>query len=418
MDADNLHRMARRYDYNLVDTKSHLHNNGKHYNTHTYHAPDKKSSIYIDSINAPGDSKRHGTDASYSFADGHGMKNGKGSTALKKHILGHRKMNESDGELPDAGTSPFVDTMAMDGPSASPAVTETDFADLHPEPDQWTQIPVGMLKHAEHEPPVNIDDQLYNILAKSYAYVGGHVDFKKPSDLPANHTIWYAVDTNYDKKPDAVKFGKTSPFGIKWTGGGSTGAPEAKQQYVNAVVNSLRTPGNYGEVSDAIAHILITRHNIQCVDNQHDVEKVIGKTVKWIGPHPGGQYPGYKGFYERELGGETHLKILLGKPFGIHSENVSREFIGVQPMNGPTGQMFAFKAFLEAQLDTDTEHDAVPSFEVLEDEDDQDLLPHALVPFAGVTDHLFSEDEDEVVPSDIAVDGRMYTEALTRGRKK
>jgi hypothetical protein len=28
VDADNLHRMARRYDYNLVDTKSHLHNNG------------------------------------------------------------------------------------------------------------------------------------------------------------------------------------------------------------------------------------------------------------------------------------------------------------------------------------------------------------------------------------------------------
>jgi hypothetical protein len=263
------------------------------------------------------------------------------------------------------------------------------------------KIDPSILKHAEHEAPVNIDDELYDLLAKSYAYIGGHVDFKKPSDLPANHTIWYATDTNYDQKPDVVRFGKSTLFGTKWTGGATTGEAEAKKVYVDAVVNSLRTPGNYGEVSDAIAHILITRHNIKCVDKQSDVERVIGKNVKWVGAHPNGKYPGYMGWYERELGGQIHLKILLGEPFSVHSENQN------------------FKRFVEAELDTDTEHDSVPNFEVLEN-DDEDVLPHELVPFAGVTDHLFSETEgDDIVPPEIAVSDTIYTEALLRaGWKK
>ena len=44
------------------------------------------------------------------------------------------------------------------------------------------------------------------------------------------------------------------------------------------------------------------------------MERIIGKPVKWIGEHPEGKYPGYKGFYERSLGGAQHVKILLGTP--------------------------------------------------------------------------------------------------------
>ena len=341
----------------------------------------------------------------------------------RDYVKTHNKKYSKDQlEAEDLGSAPpFEDTMTGEI-SASPAVTETTFADLHPHPDQWLKIPPSVLQHAEDEPPVNIDNELFDLLAKSYAYIGGHVDFKKPSDIPANHTIWYAVDTNYDQKPDVVRFGKQSLFGTKWTGGASTGEPAAKQIYVTAVINSLRTPGNYGEVSDAIAHILIKRHNIKCVDKQDDVERVIGKKVKWVGENPNGKYPGYSGWYERELGGEIHLKILLGEPFGIHSESVK-----------------IYKQFIEANIDTNTEHDTVPNFEVLEtdrvkrkivptfgqvdpifteDEEEEDVLPHPLVPFAGVTDHLFSEtDGDEIVPSEIAVSDIQY-EAMLRGWKR
>jgi hypothetical protein len=191
---------------------------------------------------------------------------------------------------------------------------EFNFADLHPQTGQWTSIPTSVLKHAQHEPHVNIDDELYDLLAKSYAYIDGHVDFKQPSDLPANHTIWYAMDIDGNKTPDVLKFGKQTAHGIKWTGGASDGSPAAKQKYVDTTVTALKTPGNYAEMSDAIMHIMITRYHIPCVSSEAEVEQIIGKDVRWIGAHPDGKYPGYNGFYERTLGGAKHLKILLGLP--------------------------------------------------------------------------------------------------------
>ena len=192
-------------------------------------------------------------------------------------------------------------------------ITETEFADLHPRTGQWEKVPVQALTKAQHEPAPNIDTELFDLLDKSYAYIGGHVDFRKPSDLPSNHTLWYAVDVDGDKHPEAVKFGKNTPFGTKWTGGATDGSPEAKQQYINDTVRALNTPGHYCEMSDAIFHIMATRYHIPCVTDHADVEKILGKSVKWIGPHPPGKYAGYQ-FYARDLGGAQHIKCLLGKP--------------------------------------------------------------------------------------------------------
>lgn len=191
---------------------------------------------------------------------------------------------------------------------------EFTFGDLHPKPGTWTKIPVQDLTKAQHQAPVNIDTELFDLLAKSYAYIGGHVDFKKPSDLPANHQIWYAIDVDGDEVPDAVKFAKDTPYGRKWTGGATNGTLAAKQAYIDLNVRTLMTPGNYCEMSDAIMHIMITRYHVPYVASQAEVEKIIGKKVRWIGPHPDGKYPGYDGFYERELAGDLHMKILLGKP--------------------------------------------------------------------------------------------------------
>jgi hypothetical protein len=191
---------------------------------------------------------------------------------------------------------------------------ETSFADLHPKTGTWEKIPVPVLQRAQQQPPVNIDTELFNLLSTAYAYVGGHVDFKKPSDIPANHTIWYAIDVNGDDVPDAVKAAKNTPHGIKWTVGAADATPEAKQAYIQGTVDALRKPGNYCEMSDAIMHIMVTRYHIPCVQTQAQVERVLGKPVTWIGEHPFGKYPGYHGFYERELGGIKHMKILLGHP--------------------------------------------------------------------------------------------------------
>lgn len=191
---------------------------------------------------------------------------------------------------------------------------EFQFADLRPRKGEWEKIPVNALQKAQREPAPNIDTELFDLLDKSYAYIGGHVDFKKPSDLPSNHTIWYGIDTDGDKEPEGVKFAKSSSFGTKWTGGATDGSSTAKEQYVTHTATLLKTPGNYCEASDAIMHILIKYFKVPCVQTQAEVEKVIGKKVEWVGKHPQGQYPGYNGFYIRELGGTPHMKLLLGKP--------------------------------------------------------------------------------------------------------
>lgn len=269
-------------------------------------------------------------------------------------------------------------------------VAEAAFADLHPQQGNWTKIPVSMLQHAEHEPPVNIDTELYNLLAKSYSYVGGHVDFKKPSDIPANHTIWYGLDVDGDKKPEAVKFAKDTLFGRKWTGSATDGSRAAKDALISDTVRLLQTPGNFCEMSDALAHIMMTRYNITCVDNQKDVEKIIGKSVKWIGKHPDGKYPDYNGFYSRELGGASHIKILLGEPYKVHYEAFMKK------LNTPTKE----------DIDTAGVPDAVPDFDMAETDQ--------VVPDIGIDDRLYTEDggDDEnkkTVPSDVVSSGRLYT---------
>jgi hypothetical protein len=44
---------------------------------------------------------------------------------------------------------------------------------------------------------------------------------------------------------------------------------------------------------------------------------MLGKQVEWIGRHPEDHYaerygPEYEGFYTRNIGGDPHMKILLG----------------------------------------------------------------------------------------------------------
>ena len=193
-------------------------------------------------------------------------------------------------------------------------INETSFADLNPRKGTWERVPVSMMKKAQREPPENIDTELFDLIATSYSYIGGHVDFQKPSDIPANHTIWYAVDTDGDGAPDALKFAKQTPHGTKWTGGATDGSLEAISEYIHNTVDALMTPGNYCEMSDKIMHIMITRYKVPCVQSQDEVENILGKKVKWIGSHPDGKYRNYNGFYVRSLGGQDHMKILLGKP--------------------------------------------------------------------------------------------------------
>lgn len=195
-------------------------------------------------------------------------------------------------------------------------VNEKKFEDYDVDKGKWVDIPTSDLHHRDPEDK-DLSDEFFDMIDKSYAPIGGHIDFNSPQDLPADHTDWNAVDVDADPEPDAVKIAKHGPGGLKSTGGASDGTPEGKKAYIERSAKALKTPGNYGELSGGIAHMMIKYHNVPYVDNPQDVQRLLkGKDIEWVGAHPEGKYPGYDGWYRRKLGGHMHMKIMLGMPKG------------------------------------------------------------------------------------------------------
>lgn len=199
--------------------------------------------------------------------------------------------------------------------SSSVVLRERVFRDLHPTPKRWVTVPTDDMVNAQGKPPVTIDTQLFDLIDRSYQDIGGHVDFQSPSDLPGNHSIWTAIDLDGNMEPDAVIFGKRTPYGTKWTGLATDGSREAKIAALDSHVKHLQTPGNYAEVSGAAGHIYMTRFHLPCIEKAKDVQRLLGphRPITWIGSHPDGLYPTYRGFYTRNLGGRSHMKIMLGR---------------------------------------------------------------------------------------------------------
>ena len=202
---------------------------------------------------------------------------------------------------------------------ATPTVEAKSFATLKPKPNKnkWVEIDNKDLQEPDSELNVN----LYDMIDKSYSKIGGHKDYNSPKDVPYGkdgndyNVIWWAIDTDQDPEADAVKWVReVEPHGFKSLGGASDGGPEAKQAYLDISAEQLNTPGYYGEASDAIAHVLITRYKVPFVNDKERVETVLGKKVEWVGENPNGKYPGYNGWYNRMLGGKIHMKIMLGTP--------------------------------------------------------------------------------------------------------
>lgn len=161
----------------------------------------------------------------------------------------------------------------------------------------------------------DLTDELFDMISKAYASIGGHVAYKKASDLPAKADSWSAVDIDSDPEPDVVNFYKNTKNGKKSVGSATDGTDLAKKFLLASKVRDLSKTGFYAEVSGAIAHILITRNNAPFVNNEEDVKKVLGKDIEWVGLNPNGKYPKHAGWYYRKLGdGKKHLKIMLGKP--------------------------------------------------------------------------------------------------------
>ena len=178
---------------------------------------------------------------------------------------------------------------------------------------KFVKVPTNLLGQNN-----DITDSIFDMIDKTYRNIGGYPDFKKPTDLPDNHTDWYAADVDKDPDPDITTFGKAKAGNFKLTGAASDGSEPAKAFLINKLGKLMNTSGNYAEASDALAHVLITRKQVPFVGDEESIQKLLpGKSFTFLGKHPKGKYPGYDGWYERDIAGKKLLKIILGNPKGV-----------------------------------------------------------------------------------------------------
>lgn len=187
---------------------------------------------------------------------------------------------------------------------------------------EWVNVPYGYYDSEEEEnAETSIKDNFYDIIDKSYTYLGGHVNFKSSEDVPGKYRDWIAIDTDDDPEADAIRFGSQQGKNFKLAGGGSDGTPEGIKAYLDKTAQMLFTPGNFGEMSGKISTKMIKKE-VPYVKTEEEVRKILGKDIKWYGAHPNpalaAKYEaygdGYKAFYGRVLGGEEHIKIMFGLP--------------------------------------------------------------------------------------------------------
>jgi len=151
-----------------------------------------------------------------------------------------------------------------------------------------------------------IKNNLYDLVTTAYSFDNGHVSVPN-SEAVNNLQYWEAADINDDPFADVVIFGRTSPSGIKISGIGHNGNSYSKKQVVQHLAQVLNSYGFWIEVSDRLAEVLLKRYNVPVIDNQQDVEKVLGYPIKkWLGD----------GWYTRVVNNENKItkEILVGKP--------------------------------------------------------------------------------------------------------
>ena len=165
----------------------------------------------------------------------------------------------------------------------------------------------------DHKKYPELAGEFYDLISTAYAEIGGHAKINSPDDVFADPdwNYWEGVDLHGTQDFDMIMFGKKTKWGVKYSGVGHDGSSTAKRAYISTRGKELNKLGYYIEVSGKIADILINSYNVPQVTDKETVEKVLGKSIEWLGEKPNS--PGY-GWYSRKIGGKQHDKILLGRP--------------------------------------------------------------------------------------------------------
>ena len=180
---------------------------------------------------------------------------------------------------------------------------------LKPKRGKWTKI--DPKQHPE------LAGEFFDLIKTAYSSLGGHAKINQPSDVFADPdwNFWQGVDLHGSPDLDVIIWGQNTKYGLKFSGVGHDGEKTSTKAYLDHKGRDLLKPGKYGEVSGKLADIMLGKYKVPSVDNEEEVKKLLGgKDIEWHGEHPVDKNKPGKGWYTRNLGGNKHTKIILGKP--------------------------------------------------------------------------------------------------------
>jgi hypothetical protein len=156
-----------------------------------------------------------------------------------------------------------------------------------------------------------IEPELVNMVTKSYEKVGGNHKIRSSDDISTEYSDLIVADVDDDPDID-VFVGGNQRNGMKLGVTATDGSGEAKS-HLMALKKQLFTNGWWAEVSDAPAHITLNKLGIKPIEDEMKVRSLLGdRKITWFGAHPEGKFPGTMGWYERDIGGTPHAKIIVG----------------------------------------------------------------------------------------------------------
>ena len=154
-------------------------------------------------------------------------------------------------------------------------------------------------------------DQVWDILEKSYSYIGGLAGLSKDKIIEESD-IWKLVRRG--KNITAVQIYTTKRGGRKACYGGCDGTDQGKKDLAKIVQEDAKMSDRdvWTEVSDKALKFYLSNGHYP-VPNTAAIEILKDKVFNELKPD------GF--FYVREIGGELHTKVLVSKTRGIEASD-------------------------------------------------------------------------------------------------
>ena len=171
--------------------------------------------------------------------------------------------------------------------------------------EDWLSEKVNLPKNSYIElssrDAVDYADEIIDLINKSYAHVGGNLEFRNANDIKnSDVSYWILKDIDDDPDPEIAFGGKDTPKGKKITVMSQDGSSPAKKDAILKMIELMKTRGFYAELDKDLAQ----KFGLPPIRDEKKVRDVLQKDLEWNND----------GSYVRDIGGSKHAKVLVGIP--------------------------------------------------------------------------------------------------------